>query len=420
MQNNKHNTNNILLITVGGNSAPIITAISATKPNLTIFICTEDSCQQVSKKGLFIKANFTDKKPTLPNIPTQAKINNFQTLIVPADDLNLACSLLTTKINQLLQTYPQHKIIADYTGGTKTMSASLVVVSLQYPQIQLNLTTGERLNLIKVSDNTQISKNIKAEQLQNQIIEKPYLLLWKGFFFNSAAIGFKNTNPDYAALCDGFALWDDFKYQLAYDILKPYKNQIIKNYNYGKQFFNNLIILNNPQHKLYQPLLIIDLYQNCLRCVDKKKYDDAVIRIYRMMELTAQWMLEFHLKIKTCDIDELIIKKLPKNINIIKNKEGKYQAGLWVSYQIIIALLPTTHLTQQIKTELNTLRELTLIRNNSILSHGFSPVWQKDWKKWQNWLKNKFLPVIIKQFLISLNYKVKLLQLPNQPINTND
>jgi len=415
MQNNKHTSNNILLITVGGNSAPIITAISATKPALTIFICTEDSCQQVSKKGIFIKASFADKKPTLPNIPTQAKIQNFQILIVPADDLTQTCILLKEKIQQLLQEYPQHKIIADYTGGTKTMSASLVVVSLQYRQIQLNLTTGERLNLIKVSDNTQISQNIKAEQLQNQIAEKPYLLLWQGYFFNSAAIGFKNINKNYATLCHGFAQWDDFKYQMAYDILKPYKKQIIKNYNSGREIFNNLIILNNPQHKLYKPLLIIDLYQNCLRCVDKKKYDDAVIRIYRMMELIAQWMLEFHLKIKTCDIDESVIKKLPKEINIIKNKEGKYQAGLWVSYQIIMALLPKTHLTQQIKTELDILRDLTLIRNNSILSHGFAPVWQKDWLKWQNWLQNKFLPVIIKQFLMSANYKVRLLQLPNQP-----
>ncbi len=95
-----------LICTVGGSHQPILAAIRDTQPDYVCFICTDrdpetnrpGSVTQITGKGSVIKAHFNDKKPTLPNIPTQAELDpsSYETLIVPADDLDDAFSTTRT------------------------------------------------------------------------------------------------------------------------------------------------------------------------------------------------------------------------------------------------------------------------------------------------------------------------------------
>ena len=50
-------------------------------------------------------------------------------------------------IAELAEQYPGARFIADYTGGTKTMTAALVCAVLECDNIELQLTGGARLQI---------------------------------------------------------------------------------------------------------------------------------------------------------------------------------------------------------------------------------------------------------------------------------
>ena len=75
--------------------------------------------------GNVIKAHPRDDRPSLPNIPTQAELDGdwFEWRIVPADDLDGAYRAMRDAIVSLGTQFPGARFVADYTGGTKTMTA---------------------------------------------------------------------------------------------------------------------------------------------------------------------------------------------------------------------------------------------------------------------------------------------------------
>ncbi|MEZ5581392.1 MAG: hypothetical protein R3F37_00100 [Candidatus Competibacteraceae bacterium] len=139
----------ILLCTVGGSHEPILTAIRATSPNYVCFICSgkdpatgkPGSDTQILGKGNIIKKSFTDDRPTLPNIPTQAGLNadQFEVIEVLADDLGQAFEQISTALLKLSHRFPEGRFLADYTGGTKTMTVALVTAALESDAVELQL-----------------------------------------------------------------------------------------------------------------------------------------------------------------------------------------------------------------------------------------------------------------------------------------
>lgn len=145
--------NKVLICTVGGSHEPIVTALRNGRPDHVIFVCSEKdpatgrpgSEEQILRPDNIIKARPDDAKPTLPNIPAQAGLpqEQFEVLLVPADDLDAAFAAIHTALHGLRSRFPDAHVIADYTGGTKTMSSALVIAALE-SGIELQLVTGSR------------------------------------------------------------------------------------------------------------------------------------------------------------------------------------------------------------------------------------------------------------------------------------
>lgn len=148
----------ILLVTVGGSFQPIITAINSLQPNRVIFIASDGekgSKSQVIGEGTPCEVRRgVEVIEKLPNIPTQVNLGDrFQ----PERDL-----ILAQNPDDLAECYPKihgyikklqqetgHEIMADYTGGTKTLSAALAMAAVDCG-ISLYITIASRDNLIKV------------------------------------------------------------------------------------------------------------------------------------------------------------------------------------------------------------------------------------------------------------------------------
>ena len=143
-----------LVVSVGGSHEPIVEAIEATQPDFVLFVCSNDdpvtfnkgSYTQIQGEGKIIKANFTDEKPTLGNIPSQLDLDedSFRVVLVDADDIDQAYSIISDELPGLVSEYDT--VICDYTGGTKSMTSSLVLASVDNEQVKVQVVAGARGN----------------------------------------------------------------------------------------------------------------------------------------------------------------------------------------------------------------------------------------------------------------------------------
>ena len=106
----------ILIVSVGGSPNPIIKSIEHYKPQLVIFYASQDTIK------------------FLVNIENETKTNFKAKTILLDDPNNLQdCFEKALKINEYITDYKieNNDIIIDYTGGTKNMTASIVLATIE-------------------------------------------------------------------------------------------------------------------------------------------------------------------------------------------------------------------------------------------------------------------------------------------------
>ncbi len=392
----------ILLCTVGGSHQPILAAIETNSPKLVCFFCTEGQAGsevQVIGEGKVIKDKLQDSKATLPNIPTQARAQGwngtYKIKIVPPDDLDGAFFVIRNTILKLAHKYPNAELVADYTGGTKTMTAALVSAVLDTERVELQLVAGERRDLIQVIPDTELSVVASVTRLLIDRDIKQFLAAWRHFGYHEAAEGLKKVriaadSPDFERLhqaymlSQGLALWDRFDHAGALEKIQPLE-QIKAAYPYMMPTLGQL-------KADREQALLFDLWLNAERRAAQGRFDDAIARWYRMMEWTAQWQLRTKLNADTGDFSGDL---LPKQVQAAPDSDGKIKIGLWKAWQVVKYRCELSGPAQDfIKKHGSKLLDLLEIRNNSILAHGFCPVSSSNWQEVHNWTQDKFLPVL--------------------------
>jgi CRISPR-associated protein (TIGR02710 family) len=417
----------ILICTVGGSYQPIVTAITEEKPDYVYFICTDrdlatntpGSNLQITGKGNCIKARFSDDSPNLPNIPTITGLSSdqFSVYLTSSDELDQIYSDCKKVIQDALSLFPSSKIIADYTGGTKSMCAGLVMAAMEFEDIELQLITGSRNNLVAVNDGDQYRVFVNTKGIQFERLIAPYRQAWTRYAYSEAEDGLKQATVPQSAdlraqytrfrdLSRAFAEWDNFNHQTALEILQRYARVLPADL---CCYFDVAKRLNNEDHKLREAAQLLDLYRNAQRRATQGRYDDAIARVYRLIEWTAQWILRTQCHILTADVKE---EDIPEGVSLTKNHEnGQYQAGLFSAWQLVRF---KTHgaASKFITAQENNMRNHIKVRNLSILAHGFEPVKVSDWKPIHSWLEEHFMPMLLAE---SASVRIKELpkQLPN-------
>ena len=416
--------NTILICTVGGSHQPIVTAITEEKPAYVYFICTDrdlatntpGSNLQITGKGNCIRVSFNDAVPTLPNIPSQTSLtpDQYTVCITSSDDLDQIYSDCNQAIKAAIKQFPDAKIIADYTGGTKSMCAGLVMAAMEYENIELQLITGSRHNLVAVQDGDQYRMFANTRGIQFERLIAPYRQAWTRYAYSEAEDGLKQTaapqNNELRAqytrfrdLSRAFAEWDNFNHQGALDLLQRYARILPADLSC---YFDVAKRLNNDDLKLREAAQLLDLYRNAQRRAAQGRYDDAIARVYRLIEWTAQWILKTQCHIYTADVKEADI---PEGLTLTKNHDsGQYQAGLFAAWQLV-RFKTSGAAADFITTQENNLRNHIKVRNLSILAHGFEPVKASDWQPIQLWLEEQFVPMLLKE-----TASVRIKELPNQ------
>lgn len=416
-----------LICTVGGSHQPILTAIKKTQPDFVCFICTDrdpesgkpGSITQITGKGNIISER-PRASPTLPNIPIQAGMSesDVEVLIVPADDLDIAFSRIRERLIDLSNRFPDGRLIADYTGGTKTMTAALVTAVLETNGVDLQLVTGARADLVKVADHTQYAIAASVDRIRLEREMAPFLNSWRRYAYDEAAEGLAGLDMPRDSrlrahlnltrnLSRAFAAWDRFDHEEALESLEPFRARIGAIY---PMHLTALSMLIETGSKRREPLQLFDLWFNAQRRAAQGRYDDAVARVYRLLEWSAQWQLKSRQGIDTADVRD---DQIPEGVELTRNREGRYQAGLYQAWVLVERKLegPAAAFARSHGKEL---LEHLQARNASILAHGFNPVSLKVWTRLQGWMDKAFIPMLktLARDQAGIRFDPKRIQLP--------
>jgi len=423
----------VLIVTVGGSHQPILTAIRELAPAYVLFFCTgrdeatgrPGSIATVTGNGHPVEVvRCCEVIDRLPNIPTLAKLppQGFEVAEVPADDLDEAVAIMIQKIADLRQRFPEAQLIADYTGGTKTMTAALVMAALESDDVSLQLVTGTRADLVKVHDGSQSGLAVSAENIRISRAMAPYLSAWQRFAYGEAADGLARLRLPRDAhlraelqlakgLSQAFDAWDRFDHQGALEILEVYRARLGAAAGpISGQLFTALKTLTANDDARCTPARLWDLWLNAQRRAVQCRYDDAVARAYRLLEWTAQWLLGT-LGIDTSDLRD---EQIPETLHIPPNADGKRQAGLRNAWRLAAHHLGD-EVRQFVEREESRMLDQLQKRNDSILAHGYTPIARSDWETFAEWIEAALLPLLQAQ-ATRARLKVLAPQLPQRPL----
>lgn len=395
----------ILLLTVGGSCAPIITSIKTHEPVKIVFFCSSYS----TTKGSHISVNSSDKKICNgnPSIAAQLELEEDKYEIVYLgkgyeDDPDLAFQQIKEKLKQLLKDFSDYNFIADFTGGTKSMSIALFNAAISFGTISPYIVTGSRKDLVKVQHLTQaaISLNFSEFVLDKQL--SYFYELIQSFDYasglkiiESLLKGQYRFPPDirekldhYKLFCQIFDYWDKFDHATAYYLINIRRADFVKYALTLEKIITNRKILDkelivaeddNPNHKISFEI-VNDLLINAQRKALQYRYDDAIGRIYRAIELFMQLYLLEYYDIETSNVDP---SKLGEDLQDYFKKQYQkdeiIKIGLLNSYDLITQLEKGKPLGELFANTRNTFLSELQKRNNSLLAHGFNPVTEQGY-----------------------------------------
>lgn len=271
------------------------------------------------------------------------------------------------------------EITADYTSGTKAMSAALVLSAIEYgiekisyvygsqrdPETGRVLTGSERLSVL--TPNTALEKRVieQAVRLYHLYQFKAATQLLDEHTFSARRKPYVDILKQ---LIEGHDKWDKFEFE---DAVKLFSNLSKEQ----KEKIREIKVDNelNKVNAWLRTLLddesgekrVVDMFYNACRRGEEGKYDDAVARLYRTLEMIIQ--------------------------NEYKLLYGKTtEVGLMDTWRAIEnSDTPVVRLLNQNKDEV---MKILYSRNHSILAHGSNPVKPEIYEKFKGVIQGIILP----------------------------
>jgi CRISPR-associated protein (TIGR02710 family) len=183
--------------------------------------------------------------------------------------------------------------------------------------------------------------------------------------------------------CLGFDAWDRFNHVDAWQSLQPYMKaseirplglflkRVISSRAAIDPNFSSTDGMSGHGYEIVEDLLL-----NAERRAMQDRYDDAVGRLYRALELLVQIRLLQTYDIKTGHVDT---QKLPTSLQekyadpALRSRDGKLQLALTRSY-VLLSELPDDPLGQLYLRYVDRIQNALQVRNYSLFAHGFTPI----------------------------------------------
>ena len=299
------------------------------------------------------------------------------------------------KISDKIKEYSDEKVYIDYTSGTKTMSLTVAIISVLYHN-KLTSVTGKRGDNGTVIHGTEelIQHNPYSVYDKLNIEKVKHLFNYNRF---ETAVEILDTivvledKEKIKTLVNYYDKWDKFHHEefpndMNSELFTDLEAQLKQN-----QKSMSIMLKKGHDQKCYY--LLADLINNSQRRYEEGKYDDAIARLYRSLELVAQIRLKKEYDIITSDVD---MKILGKHIELSKkylerlkgkgNNNKKIKIGLSEDYILLNNL--NDPIGQYYKQNEEEYKNILSKRNKSILAHGTEPKTKEDYEKFKELVLN--------------------------------
>ncbi len=397
-----------LVLGVGGTAAPLIVSINSQKPRHIVYVASKGSRATI-REGV---------EPFLDQLPQDHEI------ITLSDEQSLVDCVrdILRELPRILDMWgiADKAVLCDFTGGTKVMSAALVL-ALTHFGVRYAYVGGE--SRTKNGLGTVENGKERLLHLENpwDMLAVPELVhaadLFNACQFQALQDIARETarrmnirRPFFemlATVAEGYNLWDGFQYRQACDRLRRAENLLhslgaladclpLQRFLAGLR--DNTVFLDTVQRDV-QPYLassgsarsvprdadagqafLLDLVANALRRATSGRYDDAVARLYSAMEKIAKNRLAAIHGIDNSDIAmELVPESECGDLVACRDAAGRIRIGLERSYRLLKAL--GDPLGEAYVQRARELSQLLQRRNQSLLAHGFRPVDAADFHK---------------------------------------
>ena len=398
-----------LILSCGGSPEPLIYSIKNINPDFVYFLCSNDSKEEVT------------------NIIKESEFSKEYDVKIVNDHESLDESFAKSReiIKELEKDYDNIHI--DFTGGTKPMVSGLVLAAIgencSYSYVGTENSKGRDKNgLGIVQDGFEAIKEQKDPYDVFAVMEfEKGMDFFNRYQFDAAGINFQTASEKlesenlkelsnlYIELVNLYDLWDKFNNISSH---KKTLNSILDKLLGKINSSNNLLTHLNEEYPNFIPQIednieflklkisrkgvikltdvtyyLPDLLNNASRRITEGKYDDAVARLYRAIELIAQFgltqnnlinehTLRSHAKFtinkqSIIDLANDDVNEVVNDFNEYNNPGKAFGIGSKKSYQLLEAL-GSEFATEYLNDE--DIENNIRLRNSSILAHGLQPV----------------------------------------------
>jgi CRISPR-associated protein (TIGR02710 family) len=371
-----------MIISVGGTPEPIIKSINEHGPDFISLLVSQQTIDTVGE----IRARISSKVPSEVSI-----LDN-------ANDLLHCHAKAEEAVERVIRrNFKGQDVVVDYTGGTKNMSVALSLAAISHGFIFSYVGGTERTKDgvgIVVNGCERVYQSVNPWDFLAIEERKRISLLFNTYQFKAAralvetllekTTSFRPLFRQIGFIIDGFQEWDLFRHGSAAQAFKRAKvDDLLAGNDKSMRVFaqqvarsieqvNSTLQASDSGKKVCREL-VLDLFANAERRVEEGKVDDAVLRIYRLVEMLAQERLLNQYRIDTSDVQREQVPE-PLGSEFIKQyeRDGRIRLAQSAAFQLLKALddpLGCVFTLNEKK-----FANLQRARNYSYLAHGVQSV----------------------------------------------
>lgn len=380
----------LMVVSLGGTPLPIIKSISAYCPEKVIFFASHDSVSQSGEivAGIGCKP---ERKFEITNDPNRLS------------ECYLAARRCIERAEQ--SGFSPDEIMVDYTGGTKVMSAALLMAGagrkFRFNYVGGALRDKDGVGVVLNGHESLFAEMspwaVWAEEERRQVVTLFNRRRYAAVVEIIDAMIDKDRPPEQIhryfqfvrSVAEGLLGWDQFEFRQAVDRLGEglrrlndylsiypasnlscFREQLTSALDLIREILSKTSGLRRPH-----PILVTDLLNNAHRRMADKQNDDAAARVYRALELYGQICFE---EAAGCSNSSVEPEKIPEAIREdfarrYKDKEsGFLKLPLQATFQYLEAC--NHDVGHRFFGMLEKIKNVQSNRNESILAHGLSPI----------------------------------------------
>ena len=383
----------VLFLSVGGSPQPLQSSLREGRPDHVVFVVSD------GRDGSRSSQDVAEELQQSEGCPPSRQV------AVPPDDIDDALARIEPELSRALTRGAD--VTVDYTGGTKSMTSAMVLAATSHEGVRLQFMSGTRIGLARVEDGTEKPVEIPTELVG---LSGTFGIV-RGFIgrrdygaalsvlreCGGAFVRLKGKVPpawrrkvnEWQKWVSIFDHWDRFDHAGAWNKLQFGLDSEERHATWfeeeGTGFRARLEKLagcgESPSYELLE-----DLWLNAERRAALGVYDDAVARLYRLMEAAVQARLwNEHGKKTKC----VPLVALPEFLSEKLDHKGQTQTvalGLSDSISYLAHLNPEDSLLETMDGGFPSWQSN---RNNSILAHGFRPLGESDWRQARSWFAQR-------------------------------